>query len=62
MKLNNNYFTTTKKYACFLNGPIGEKSVREIPSIGPVSAAKLKQLGFEKAYHVNLILPFFFTF
>jgi len=52
MTINNNYFTTTKKYSNFLNGPMGEKGVQEIPSIGIVSAMKLRQIGFEKAYHI----------
>ncbi len=61
MTINNNYFTTTKKYANFLNGPIGEKSVLAIPAIGKISASRLSQLGFEKAYHVSYCSKFTLT-
>jgi nucleotidyltransferase/DNA polymerase involved in DNA repair len=44
--------TTTKKHRKFVNEPLGEKPVEDIPGIGEAHGKKLREQGFDKAYKV----------
>ena len=44
--------TTSKKHQSLVDGPMGEKSVTDLPGIGDVLGKRLAEKGFDKAYVV----------
>uniref|UniRef100_A0A0N5BU16 Barrier to autointegration factor n=1 Tax=Strongyloides papillosus TaxID=174720 RepID=A0A0N5BU16_STREA len=45
--------STTKKFESFINEPMGEKHVIEVPGVGKKTAEKLGSDGIEKAYQLQ---------
>ena len=44
--------STSQKHRNFVAEPMGTKTVNELPGIGAVLGGRLKELGYEYAYHV----------
>ncbi|NP_001135352.1 Barrier-to-autointegration factor B [Salmo salar] len=47
----NGYSTTSQKHRNFVSEPMGNRSVRDVPGIGPVQGRRLEEKGINRQVH-----------